>query len=154
MISSCRSRGDASLVRNQKNEAGRKRGPPAATGNASSASPVIPNIPARPGSPPPRRHRFATTTDMPVYFWPGDISLVGGREYPIAEQVLTAGQVTGHTYLLALAVDHGGHLATFDRAVDKCCEGRKLPSTSSPGRITAGKSENGSWPENWRWSRA
>jgi predicted nucleic acid-binding protein len=46
-------------------------------------------------------------------FWPDDISLVGD-EHIDAEQIRTSSQVTD-TYLLALAVAHGGQLATFDR---------------------------------------
>lgn len=46
-------------------------------------------------------------------FWPDDISLVDSRHVDAA-QVLTSAQVTD-TYLLALAVAHGGRLATFDR---------------------------------------
>jgi uncharacterized protein len=46
-------------------------------------------------------------------FWPDDISPVGSK-YIDAEQILTSGQVTD-SYLLALAVVHGGQLATFDR---------------------------------------
>jgi uncharacterized protein len=46
-------------------------------------------------------------------FWPDDISLVGA-DHIDATQILTSGQVTD-SYLLALAVVHGGQLATFDR---------------------------------------
>ena len=46
-------------------------------------------------------------------FWPDDISLVAA-DHVDAAQVLTSAQVTD-TYLLALAVAHGGRLATFDR---------------------------------------
>lgn len=46
-------------------------------------------------------------------FWPDDISLVGA-EHIDAARILTSGQVTD-SYLLALAVAHGGQLATFDR---------------------------------------
>jgi uncharacterized protein len=46
-------------------------------------------------------------------FWPDNISLVG-TEHIDPERILTSAQVTD-TYLLALAVAHGGHLATFDR---------------------------------------
>ena len=46
-------------------------------------------------------------------FWPDDFSLVSS---PIvdARELRTSGQITD-TYLLALAVLHGGRLATFDR---------------------------------------
>jgi toxin-antitoxin system PIN domain toxin len=46
-------------------------------------------------------------------FWPDDISLVAA-DHVDATQVLTSAQVTD-TYLLALAVAHGGRLVTFDR---------------------------------------
>ena len=46
-------------------------------------------------------------------FWPDDISLVDAGHVD-ADQVLTSAQVTD-TYLLGLAVAHGGRLATFDR---------------------------------------
>ncbi len=46
-------------------------------------------------------------------FWPDDISLLD-REHVAAERMLGFGQVTD-TYLLALAVVHGGRLATLDR---------------------------------------
>ncbi len=46
-------------------------------------------------------------------FWGDDISLVGGAPVDPA-RILTSGQVTD-SYLLALAVTHGGRLATFDR---------------------------------------
>lgn len=57
-------------------------------------------------------------------FWPDDISLVGA-DHVDADQVLTSGQVTD-TYLLALAVAHGGRLATFDRRLSvKAVKGGK-----------------------------
>jgi predicted nucleic acid-binding protein len=46
-------------------------------------------------------------------FWPDDVSLLDGR-YVDTGKLLTAGQVTD-TYLLALAVAHGGQLASLDR---------------------------------------
>jgi uncharacterized protein len=46
-------------------------------------------------------------------FWPDDISLLDAGRIDRA-RLLEAGQVTD-TYLLALAVRHGGRLATFDR---------------------------------------
>jgi toxin-antitoxin system PIN domain toxin len=49
-------------------------------------------------------------------FWPDDISLIGtGAVDPL--QIMTPGQVTD-TYLLALAVTHGGRLATLDRRLN------------------------------------
>ena len=46
-------------------------------------------------------------------FWPDDISLFS-TPHVDPEQILTSGQVTD-SYLLALALAHGGRLATFDR---------------------------------------
>ena len=46
-------------------------------------------------------------------FWPGDVSLIRNPNVD-ASRLRVVGQVTD-TYLLALAVQHGGKLATFDR---------------------------------------
>lgn len=46
-------------------------------------------------------------------FWPNDISLLD-RERIDASSLLNSSQVTD-SYLLALAIKHGGKLATFDR---------------------------------------
>lgn len=46
-------------------------------------------------------------------FWPDDISLLDATKAD-ASRLLTSAQVTD-TYLLALAVAHGGQLATLDR---------------------------------------
>jgi len=46
-------------------------------------------------------------------FWPGDISLLDDKSID-RSCLLDASQITD-TYLLALAVRHGGRLATFDR---------------------------------------
>jgi hypothetical protein len=48
-------------------------------------------------------------------FWPENISLLHAKEVDTS-RLLTAGQVTD-SYLLALAVAHGGKLATFDRRI-------------------------------------
>ncbi len=57
-------------------------------------------------------------------FWPDDISLVD-VDCVDTDQVLTSTQVTD-TYLLALAVVHGGKLATFDRRLSvKAVKGGK-----------------------------
>ncbi|WP_341021209.1 TA system VapC family ribonuclease toxin [Brevundimonas diminuta] len=57
-------------------------------------------------------------------FWADDISLVDA-EHVDPDQVLTSAQVTD-TYLLALAVAHGGKLATFDRRLSvKAVKGGK-----------------------------
>ncbi len=57
-------------------------------------------------------------------FWPDDISLLGAAHVdPV--HIRTPGQVTD-TYLLALAVAHGGRLATFDRRLStKAVKGGK-----------------------------
>jgi hypothetical protein len=46
-------------------------------------------------------------------FWPDDISLLDAKRVD-ASRLLTTGQIAD-SYLLALAVAHGGRLATFDR---------------------------------------
>jgi toxin-antitoxin system PIN domain toxin len=46
-------------------------------------------------------------------FWPDDISLLDPQKLDTT-RLMTTGQVTD-SYLLALAVAHGGQLATFDR---------------------------------------
>lgn len=57
-------------------------------------------------------------------FWADDISLVD-VDHIDSDQVLTSTQVTD-TYLLALAVAHGGKLATFDRRLSvKAVKGGK-----------------------------
>jgi toxin-antitoxin system PIN domain toxin len=47
------------------------------------------------------------------HFWPDDLSPVAGAPLD-AERIATPGQVTD-SYLLALAIAHGGRLATLDR---------------------------------------
>ncbi len=47
-------------------------------------------------------------------FWPDDLSLVNDRLLPVLPP---AGDLTD-LYLLALAVKHGGRLATFDQRID------------------------------------
>lgn len=46
-------------------------------------------------------------------FWPDDVSLLNASLVDV-DRLLTPGQTTD-SYLLALAVKHGGRLATFDR---------------------------------------
>ena len=73
-----------------------------------------PRYPGAPGSPAAIAAIVAELRTLSGHvFWPDDISLVGA-EHIDAEQILTSGQVTD-SYLLALAVAHGGYLATFDR---------------------------------------
>ena len=58
-------------------------------------------------------------------FWPDDVTLLDGGRVEV-ERLLTAAQVTD-TYLLALALAHGGRLATFDRRliVDAVIDGAR-----------------------------
>jgi len=58
-------------------------------------------------------------------FWPDDISLLDGQRVD-SRRLLDSGQVTD-SYLLALAVAHGGQLATFDRhlVADAVIDGQK-----------------------------
>ncbi|WP_447725673.1 TA system VapC family ribonuclease toxin [Sphingomonas koreensis] len=73
-----------------------------------------PKYPNTPGSPAIVAEIVTQLRALPGHvFWPDDISLVGA-EHVDGAQVLTSGQVTD-TYLLGLAVAHGGLLATFDR---------------------------------------
>jgi toxin-antitoxin system PIN domain toxin len=73
-----------------------------------------PKYPGAPGSPASVAGIVAHLRTLAGHvFWPDDISLAGEACIDAA-QILTSGQVTD-TYLLALAVVHGGQLATFDR---------------------------------------
>lgn len=79
---------------------------PGGPGSPAAATPLLAGLCAHPG------HRF----------WPDAISLMDpGIAHP--ERLTTAGQITD-SYLLALAVHHGGRLATFDR---------KLSAAAVPG---------------------
>jgi toxin-antitoxin system PIN domain toxin len=84
-----------------------------------------PRYPGAPGSPAAVAAIVARLRTLSGHvFWPDDISLVGA-EYIDAGQILTSGQVTD-SYLLALAVAHGGQLATFDRRLSaKAVKGGK-----------------------------
>lgn len=57
----------------------------------------------------------AATADARHHFWPCDVQLFDPLIRP--ERLLGSRQVTD-TYLLALAVHHGGHFVTFDTRVD------------------------------------
>jgi hypothetical protein len=73
-----------------------------------------PRYPNTPGSPAVVATVLGRLRALPGHvFWPDDISLLDGRHVDAAH-VLAAGQVTD-TYLLALAVAHGGQLASLDR---------------------------------------
>ena len=73
-----------------------------------------PKYPNTPGSPAEAAALVARLRGLPGHaFWPDDISLAGADHVDSA-RIRTPGQVTD-SYLLALAVAHGGRLATFDR---------------------------------------
>jgi toxin-antitoxin system PIN domain toxin len=73
-----------------------------------------PKYPNTPGSPAEVAALVARLRGLPGHaFWPDDISLAGADHVDSA-RIRTPGQVTD-SYLLALAVAHGGRLATFDR---------------------------------------
>ena len=84
-----------------------------------------PNYPGAPGSPASVVAIVAELRSLAGHvFWPDDISLAGA-EHVEAKRILTSGQVTD-SYLLALAVAHDGHLATFDRRIStKAVKGGK-----------------------------
>lgn len=84
-----------------------------------------PKYPNSPGSAASVTGIIAALRALPGHgFWPDDISLVDAGHIDVA-QVLTSGHVTD-TYLLALAVAHGGKLATFDRRLSvKAVKGGK-----------------------------
>jgi toxin-antitoxin system PIN domain toxin len=84
-----------------------------------------PNYPGAPASPAAVVAIVAELRSLAGHiFWPDDISLVGTEQVE-AERILTSGQVTD-SYLLALAVAHDGHLATFDRRIStKAVKGGK-----------------------------
>jgi len=84
-----------------------------------------PKYPNTPGSTAGVTEIIAALRALPGHaFWPDDISLVDS-DHVDAAQVLTSAQVTD-SYLLALAVAHGGKLATFDRRLSiKAVKGGK-----------------------------
>ena len=84
-----------------------------------------PKYPNTPGSPAVVAQIVTQLRALPGHvFWPNDISLVDA-DHVNAGEVLTSAQVTD-TYLLALAVTHGGKLATFDRRLSvKAVKGGK-----------------------------
>ena len=84
-----------------------------------------PKYPNSPGSPAVVAGIVARLRTLPGHvFWPDDISLAA-TEHVDPAQLLTSGQVTD-SYLLALAVYHGGRLATFDRRLSvKAVQGGK-----------------------------
>ena len=73
-----------------------------------------PGYPGAPASPAAIATIVAQLRTLPGHvFWPDDISLVDANHID-TRPILTSGQVTD-SYLLALAVAHGGQLATLDR---------------------------------------
>jgi toxin-antitoxin system PIN domain toxin len=73
-----------------------------------------PKYPNTPGSPAVVAQIVAQMRTLPGHaFWPDDISLLEA-DHITHTKLLTSAQVTD-SYLLALAVAHGGRLATFDR---------------------------------------
>jgi len=74
------------------------------------------SYPNSPGTPAAVAPLLAGLIALPGHvFWPGDISLLDSGKLDPA-RLLTSGQVAD-SYLLSLAVAHGGQLATFDRRI-------------------------------------
>lgn len=73
--------------------------------------PSYPNYFGNPSLVAERVAQFVARPDH--HFWPDDISLLDARKFDL-NRLLNASQVTD-SYLLALAIAHGGQLATFDR---------------------------------------
>lgn len=72
-----------------------------------------PRYPNSPGSPAAVVPLLAGLAALPGHeFWPDDVSLLDGARIE-AQRLLLSSQVTD-SYLLALAVAHGGALASFD----------------------------------------
>ena len=73
-----------------------------------------PRFPNSPGSPRIVAESMDSLLGQPGHeFWPDDISLLDRGKFDL-QHLLNASQVTDN-YLLALAIAHGGKLATFDR---------------------------------------
>ena len=73
-----------------------------------------PRYPNSPGSPAEAAFMLSALRALKGHqFWPDDISLLDTQRVDIS-RVLSHGQVTD-SYLLALAVAHGGRLASMDR---------------------------------------
>lgn len=75
-----------------------------------------PRYPKSPGTPAAVAASLATLTNLPGHiFWPDDVSLLDVNRVATGD-LLNWAQVTDIS-LLALAVFHGGRLATFDRKI-------------------------------------
>jgi len=74
-----------------------------------------PNYPGGPGSPEQSRMLLQEYRAAPGHqFWPDSLSPCEPSHFP---KLSTSKHLTDF-YLLALAIDHGGNLATFDRRID------------------------------------
>jgi toxin-antitoxin system PIN domain toxin len=72
-----------------------------------------PRFPNSPGSPFGVAKSLKSLLSLPGHqFWPDDISLLDGQKIDFS-RMLNSSQVTD-SYLLALAIAHGGQLATLD----------------------------------------
>jgi toxin-antitoxin system PIN domain toxin len=95
-----------------------------------------PRYPNSPGSPKDVAELLSLFTQTPGHeYWPDDISLLDRGKFDFS-RLLNASQVTD-SYLLALAVSHGGQLATLDRrlipdAVIDGAQGLHLISPNTP----------------------
>lgn len=95
-----------------------------------------PRYPNSPGSPKEVAELLTLFTQTAGHeFWPDDISLLDREKFDL-QHLLNASQVTD-SYLLALAIAHGGKLATFDRrlisnAVRNGAQGLHLISPNTP----------------------
>ena len=84
-----------------------------------------PRYPNSPGSTAAVMPALASVTGLPGHeYWPDDVRLMNATQLD-TDRLLGHGQVTD-SYLLALAVAHGGKLASFDR--------RLVPDAERGGR--------------------
>ena len=84
------------------------------------------NYPNSPGSPAAVAPLMASLRAQPGHeFWPDEISVLDTTKLD-SSRLLSSGQITD-CYLLAVAVTHGGKLATFDRRMttDAVVNGRR-----------------------------
>jgi len=79
-----------------------------------------PRYPNSPESPAAVTASIVALRGLPGHeFWPDDISLLDPKKIDLSRLLISA-QMT-NSYLLALAVAHGGQLATFDRKLGHRC---------------------------------